>query len=181
MLKDSVHEDTQGATLKFFFFFHSLCFFILYYLEKTYEIAQFSLFLPSIRHLQTLGFPAGSAVKNLPVIQEMEETRVWSLGWEDSLEKEMVTHFSVLSVKIQWTEEPGRLQSVGLQRVGHDLATEHAHNYVHLQWCTIINKLIIILSLKKEKRRIMFILCSAKGIDGIKMVCKFNIRWIGSL
>ena len=58
---------------------------------------------------------------------------------------------------------------MGLQRVGHDLATEHAHNYVHLQRCTIINKLIIILSLKKEKRRIMFMLCNAKGIDGIKM------------
>ena len=75
MLKDSVHEDTQGATLKFFFF-HSLCFFVLYSLEITNEIAQCSLFLPSIRHLQILGFPAGSAVKNLPVIQEMKETCV---------------------------------------------------------------------------------------------------------
>ena len=50
----------------------------------------------------------------------MRETQVLSLGWEDPLEKEMATHFSTLVWKIQWTEEPGRLQSMGLQRVGHD-------------------------------------------------------------
>ena len=47
-------------------------------------------------------------------------TRVQSLGWEDLLEKEMATHSSILAWKIPWTEEPGRVQSVGLQRVGHD-------------------------------------------------------------
>ena len=51
------------------------------------------------------------------------ETQVWSLGWEDPLEKEMATHFSVLAWKIPWTEEPGELQSMWLQRVRHDLAT----------------------------------------------------------
>ena len=45
----------------------------------------------------------------------MKETRVWSLGWEDPLEKEMATHSSTLASKIPWTEEPGRLQSMGLQ------------------------------------------------------------------
>ena len=90
-------------------------------------------------------------------MQEMEETRVWYLGWEDSLEKEMVTHLSVLAVKIPWTEEPGGLQSVGSQRVEHDLATEHAHNYVHLQWYAIINKLIIILSLKKREEYYVYV------------------------
>ena len=50
-------------------------------------------------------------VKNLPVIQE---TPVQSLGWEDPLEKEMATHFSTLAWRIPWTEEPGRLQFVGL-------------------------------------------------------------------
>ena len=50
----------------------------------------------------------------------MQETRVRSLGWEDPLEKEMVIHFSTIAWKIPWTEEPGRLQSMGLQRVGHD-------------------------------------------------------------
>ena len=56
-------------------------------------------------------------VKCLPA---MWETRVRSLGWEDPLEKEMATHSSALAWKILWTEEPGRLESMGLQRVGHD-------------------------------------------------------------
>ena len=50
----------------------------------------------------------------------MEETRVWSLGGEDPLEKGMATHSSILAWRIPWTEGPGGLQSVGLQRVGHD-------------------------------------------------------------
>ena len=59
-------------------------------------------------------------VKHLPAVQE---TRVRSLGWEDPLEKEMPPHSSTLAWKILWTEEPGRLQSMGLQRVGHDWET----------------------------------------------------------
>ena len=50
----------------------------------------------------------------------MWETWVQSLGQEDLLEKEMATHSSILAWKIPWTEEPGRLQSMGLKRVGHD-------------------------------------------------------------
>ena len=50
----------------------------------------------------------------------MRETWVQSLGWEGPLEKEMVIHSSTLAWKIPWTEEPGRLQSMGEQRVGHD-------------------------------------------------------------
>ena len=65
-------------------------------------------------------FPGGSVVKNLPALQKMQETRVRPLGGEDPLEKGMATHCSVLAWRIPWTEEPGRLQSVGLQRVGHD-------------------------------------------------------------
>ena len=57
------------------------------------------------------------SVKSLPAVQE---TWVQSLGWEDSLEKEIATHSSILAWKISWTEEPGGLQSMGLQRVGHD-------------------------------------------------------------
>ena len=57
-------------------------------------------------------------VKNLPA---MPKTWVQSLGWEDSLEKEMATHSSTLAWGIPWTEEHGRLlQSMGFQRVGHD-------------------------------------------------------------
>ena len=56
-------------------------------------------------------------VKNLPV---MWETLVRSLGWEDSLEEGMATHFSFLAWESPWTEEPGGLQSMRLQRVRHD-------------------------------------------------------------
>ena len=56
-------------------------------------------------------------VKNLP---EMQETWVQSLGWKDPLEKEMAIHSNILAWKIPWTEEPGRLQSTGSQRVGYD-------------------------------------------------------------
>ena len=50
----------------------------------------------------------------------MQETRVWSLGGEEPLEKEIATHSSILAWGTSWTEEPGGLQSVELQRVGHD-------------------------------------------------------------
>ena len=59
-------------------------------------------------------------VKCLPAIRD---TQVWSLGWEDLLEKEMATYSSILACKIPRTEKPGRLQSTGSQRVGHDWAT----------------------------------------------------------
>ena len=56
-------------------------------------------------------------VKRLPT---MQETQVQSLGWENPLEKEMATHSSILAWRFSWMEEPGRLQSMGLQRVGHN-------------------------------------------------------------
>ena len=56
-------------------------------------------------------------VKRLPAVRE---TQVQSLGWEDPLEKEMATHSSTLAWKIPWTEEPGGVQPMGSQRVGHD-------------------------------------------------------------
>ena len=59
-------------------------------------------------------------LKRLPAVQE---TWVWSLGGEDTLVKEMATHSSILAWRIPWMEEPGRLQSTGLQRVGHNWAT----------------------------------------------------------
>ena len=52
---------------------------------------------------------------------------IWSLGWEDPLEKEMETHSSILTWKNSWMEEPGMLQSMGLQRVGQGWATKHTH------------------------------------------------------
>ena len=59
---------------------------------------------------------AAQKVKNPPA---MQETWVWSLGQEDPLEKGMATHSSILAWEIPWTEQPGRLQSMGSQRVGH--------------------------------------------------------------
>ena len=56
-------------------------------------------------------------VKNLPA---MQETWVWSLGWEDPLEEDIATHSSILAWRIPWTEEPGGLQSMWSQRVGHN-------------------------------------------------------------
>ena len=53
-------------------------------------------------------------------LSAMWETQVQAMGWEDPLEKEMAIHSSTIAWKFQWTEEPGRLQSVGLQRVGHN-------------------------------------------------------------
>ena len=66
--------------------------------------------------IDTKGLHSGSGVKNLPA---MQETPVQSLGWEDRLEG-MATHSSILAWEIPWTEEPGRLCSVGSQRVGHN-------------------------------------------------------------
>ena len=61
-----------------------------------------------------LGYPGGSLVR-IP-----QETRVRSLGWEDPLEEGAATHSSILAWRIPWTEEPGGLQSMESQRVGHD-------------------------------------------------------------
>ena len=65
--------------------------------------------------------------KNLPA---MQETWVLSLSREDPLEEGMATHSSILAWRIPWTEEPGRLQSIGSQRVGHDRATNTHHDSV---------------------------------------------------
>ena len=63
-----------------------------------------------------MGFLSDSVVKNPPA---MQETQVPSLGGEDALKQEMATHSSILAWEIPWTDEPGRLQSVGSHRVGH--------------------------------------------------------------
>ena len=75
--------------------------------------------LPWSKSLLTTSLVA-QTVKRLPAVRE---TQVRSLGWKDPLEKEIATHSSTLAWKIPWTEEPGRLQSMGLQRVGHEWVT----------------------------------------------------------
>ena len=73
------------------------------------------------------GFPDGSAVKNLPAMQDSQEMLVRFLGQEDLLQEEMATHSSILAWRTPWTEELGGLQSLALQRVGHDGAHTHTH------------------------------------------------------
>ena len=63
--------------------------------------------------------------KNLPAVQETQEMQAQPLGWEDPLEEATATRFSILASKSPQTEEPGWLQFTGLQRVGHNWATEH--------------------------------------------------------
>ena len=76
--------------------------------DLIFQCREFRLILASL---------VAQMVKNLPTVQE---TRVQSLGQEDPLEKGMATHPSILAWRIPRTEEPGGLQSMGLQRVGHD-------------------------------------------------------------
>ena len=88
-----------------------------YDMKKDFIMKQLYL----LKNMDTKGTsPVAQTVKYLPT---MWETRVRALGGEDPLEKEMATHSSTLAWKIPWTEEPGRLQSMGLQRVGHDWAS----------------------------------------------------------
>ena len=78
-------------------------------------------------------------LKHLP---PMQETWVQSLGREDPLEKEMATHSSILAWRIPWTEEPGRLQSTGSQRVGHNWAT--SPSFLHLHELTTMKSLVTV-------------------------------------
>ena len=77
------------------------------------------------------GFPGGSVAKNLPATQEI---RVWSLCGEDHPEKEMANSLSILTWKVPWTEEPGRLQSVGSLKIGHDWVTELEEDRTRWRW-----------------------------------------------
>ena len=78
-----------------------------------------------------MGLPSASVVKNPPA---MQETQVHPLGREDLLEEEMATHSSFLASKIPWTEEPGGLQSMGSQRVGHDFRWKK-HSFDYMDFC----------------------------------------------
>ena len=79
-------------------------------------------------------------VKHLPTTRK---TQVQSLGQEDPLEKEMATHSSTLAWKIPWTKDPGRLQSMGPQRVGHDGATSLSETLKQEQKCCYFSPLLI--------------------------------------
>ena len=78
--------------------------------------------------IETFDSLVAQTVKGLPA---MWETWVRSLGWEDPLEKEMAKHSSILPRRIPWIEEPGELQSTGLQRLRHDWAHTNTHKLTH--------------------------------------------------
>ena len=70
--------------------------------------------------LDIVGFPSGSGKQRVKHLAAVPEIWVQFLGWEDPLEKGTATHSCILAWRIPWTEEPGGLQSMGSQRVGHD-------------------------------------------------------------
>ena len=84
--------------------------------------------LSSLLHVCTYS-PEAQMVKKLPA---MQDTQIWPLGWGDPLEEGMATHSSILAWRIPWTGEPGRLQSMGSHRVGHDWVIEHMGIWVSL-------------------------------------------------
>ena len=89
-------------------------FIIRFQMFSLLEANAFNFWVPSHQVWTSL---VAQRLKHLPA---MQETWVQSLGWEDPLEKEMATHSSILAWRIPWTGEPGRLQSMGSQRVGDD-------------------------------------------------------------
>ena len=93
--------------------------------KHTYIHIYIHMWLPYI-----YGFQGGASDKE-PAYNE--ERRVWSQGQEDPLEEGMATHSSIVAWRIPWTEEPGRLQSTGSQRVGHDWSdlAQHTHTHTH--------------------------------------------------
>ena len=132
-------------------------------------------------------------VKHLPA---MRETWVQSLGWEDPLEKVMATHSSILAWKIPWMEEPGRLQSMGLQRVRHDWATSLLlwerlllpNNLVSNSFTlgpkvgrrTVVQgKFLLSLPIIKLIFVVVPIVCWNQPLGRLKF-CKFSLIWISA-
>ena len=116
-------------------------------------------------------------VKHLPTVWE---TRVRSLGREDTMEKEMATHSSVLAWKIPWTEEPGGRQSMGLQRVGHDWATlPHLHLTSDIILDHFQNVLSCHLLLSYSHPLVTTLLTSISTIGGLRLP-RARWHWRGS-
>ena len=86
------------------------------------RVAKSRTWLSDWTELSYHGFPRWLSGRVHLSILETQETWVWSLGWEDPLEEEMTAHSNILAIRISWTEEPGRLQFIGSQRVVHDWA-----------------------------------------------------------
>ena len=113
-------------------------------------------------------------------MQETQEMWVQSLGWEDSLNEEMTIHFSILAWRFSWTEESGRLQSIGLQRVRHDLAhiTCKASRlfiavyYDPLYFCGVLCNFFFISNIIHLNPPLFFLVCLPKGLSILFMFSK---------
>ena len=129
--------------------------------------ASFSLLYFLIGWLRTTRF---RSIKGPQHLSTMQETWVRSLGQEDPLEKEMATHSSTLAWKIPWTEKPGRLQSMGSQRVGHNSATSHSLS-LSLSRCRYPSNWLVDISkhLSHQQR---------EGLDGgSTILCLWEDEW----
>ena len=115
-------------------------------------------------------------VKNLPANAGDIRNAVWSLGWEDALEEGMATHSSILAWRIPWTEEPGRLQSMGSQKVWQDWATKHTFHFSVIQ--RKVGQLLVIMTLelgpiKAETLRWAFLSSIARENEGLPSALGF--------
>ena len=119
------------------------------------------LLLLEVSLVSSMASLGAQLVKHLPA---MQETWVQSLGWEDPLEKGMATHSSILAWKIPWTEEPGRLQSAGAERVGHDWATNTHVLSGYLTWVILQFVVLCRCSVAKSRPTLCYPMdCSAQA------------------
>ena len=123
-----IHTDIQGMSTAWTHWNAKLWCFVCVCVFTRYIYRDTHIYMYIYVHVYMTSLVT-QTVKLLPTIQE---TQVWSLGWEDSPEKEMVSHSSTLAWKIWWTEERGSLQSMGSQRVGHDWATSFSFYFIHI-------------------------------------------------
>ena len=112
-------------------------------------LSQRSLRLPSVLFILFTLFGASLVAQRLKHLPPMRETWVWSLGQEDPLEKGMATHCSILAWRNPWTEEPGWLESMVLQRVGPNWATNSftPHPSAFLVWNAWLNQIVNLVSI----------------------------------
>ena len=124
--------------------------------------------------------PVIQIVKNLPA---MQEAQVRSLGQEYPLEDGMATHSDILAWRIPWTEEPGGVQSRGLQKVGHDwgltLSLSHLHINLHISSQQYCESDIVIPILKMKKLRLTENVIWPSALPQVKMLFLFS-RWVMS-
>ena len=136
--------------------------FLPFYFQPTYAVMIEVGFLErTLSWVILFNFWASLVAQRLKCLPTMLETRVRSLGREDPLEKEMATHSSILAWRIPWTENPGGLQSMGSQRVGHDWAMSLTHlpfsfKLIDLDQLNLIQ--LLVLGFKSVS--LLFSLCS---------------------